>query len=177
MTQLLCQFEKAEAQRARIQNAARALSEAQWRWSSGADEWSAAQIVEHLMLSDATIGKVVENPKPPRALFRLIPARWRLRLVIQAFGRDIRLPLPSPDVEPKGSISASELCNCWEESQLELRSVLTNVTENTKQQASFFHPVIGPMTATQMMDLNIAHRAYHERQMQRLIGLVQFPKF
>lgn len=102
-------------------------------------------------------------------MFRVLPRA----LVLRAFGRDAVLPLPSPAVEPSGDVPLPTLLSRWEASRAEMRRVLASLQ---RDEVRYSHPVLGPLTATQMLDLARAHTAYHARQMETLQHEAVFPR-
>ena len=82
------------------------------------------------------------------------------------------LPLPSPDIEPRGDVPLPELLKRWEAARAEMRGVLETLQGDEPR---YSHPVLGPLTAVQMLELGETHTAYHTRQMERFQREVTFP--
>ncbi len=141
------------------------LTDKQLTARAGAETWSVQQIVEHLVLSDETVGYAQDagTIPPEAALFRILPRAVRRALVLAAFKRNAVLPLPSPAIEPLGNVPLPELLERWERARTELKGVLETVGTETR----WFHPIVGPLTALQLLTLAEVHTAYHMRQMER----------
>jgi hypothetical protein len=168
-------FDAVEQQREFLQSRVLPLSDSQLIWKSSADEWSVRQIVEHLVLSEETVGRareaaLVGNEAP---MFRVLPRSLRRALILGALRRGTVLPLPSPDIEPKGETPLPALMTRWQAARTELRQVLSTTQGNEKR---YFHPVLGPLTVIQMLELCETHTAYHTRQLQSLQRSAAFPK-
>lgn len=168
-------FDSIERQRAALGGSALALDAAQLNWSPDADTWSVRQIVEHLVLSDETVGRakdagVVESEA---RMFRILPRASRRVLVLSAFRRDTALPLPSPAVEPRGDVPLPGLLARWEGIRTEMRLALDPLRGDEPR---YSHPVLGPLTAGQMLELGRAHTAYHARQIEKLRRDPAFPQ-
>lgn len=162
---LQSRFARYEEQRAVIEGRVCVCSDVQLRAAPGAAAWSALQIVEHLVLSDETIGRT-QAATPPEA-YRFLPRSLKRALILAALNRNIRLPLPSPDLEPRGEASLSELLQRWDTARRGLCASLEDV--KSAQETPFAHPVSGLLTAMQLLDLGLAHAAYHGRQMEQLL--------
>lgn len=167
-------FEIVEQQRLGLQREISSLSNPQLTFKPSADVWSIQQIVEHLVLSDETLGQVpdvgvVRNEAP---MFRILPRAVRRALVLAAFSRDAALPLPSPDVEPTGIVPLKDLWERWAVSRAKMWSALETLGENEMR---YSHPVLGPLTAGQMLKLAQVHTAYHARQIKKLREVMGFP--
>lgn len=175
LPELQRRFDAVERQRTELLRQADALNDAQWSWTPGANVWSVGQIIEHLVLSDETVGRAqdagaVQNED---AMFRVLPRFVRRALILKAFRRDMVLPLPSKAIEPRGSVSLSELRSRWDTARREMRRVLDTLRHD---ETRYSHPVLGPLTATQMLDLEQTHTDYHTRQMQALQRNASFPR-
>jgi hypothetical protein len=133
------------------------------------------QIVHHLVLSDETLGRA-QDPEAIQAeapLFRVLPRAWRRALILGALKRGVALPLPSPAVEPRGDMPLSELLSRWARARREMRRVLDSLQGDEPRYA---HPVPGPLTGAQMLELGETHTAYHTRQIEALQRDAAFPR-
>ena len=167
-------FDAIEVQRAHFQNTALALDDGPLNRSLGPGVWSVRQIIEHLILSDESVGRAQDAGavQAEALMFRVLPRALRRALVLRAFSRDVVLPLPSPAVEPSGDVPLPALLSRWEASRAEMRRVLDSLQ---RDEARYSHPVLGPLNAAQMLDLARAHTAYHARQMEALQHEAAFP--
>lgn len=168
-------FDAVERQRVDLQTSVLDLSAAQLNWKPDAKTWSAAQIIQHLALSEETVGRAqpADKIKNEAPLFRVLPRALRRALILRAMNRDTVLPLPSPDLEPGGEAPLSEWLQRWETARMESRRVLETLRPDDKR---YSHPVLGPLNAAQMLDLNFTHTAYHTRQMETLRHSQLFPR-
>ena len=167
-------FDALEGQRISLQHSVRALSDAQRDWTPDAAAWSVGQTIQHLVLSDETLGQAQDPAavKLEAPMFRVLPRAWRRALILGALKRDVVLPLPSPAVEPRGTVPLPELLRRWETARAAMRLALDTMPENDRR---YSHPVLGPLTAAQMLELNESHAAYHTRQIEALQRDPAFP--
>lgn len=175
LPQLQRRFDTIEGQRADLQSLALALSDAQVNWTPNAATWSVGQIIHHLVLSDETLGRA-QDPEAVQAeapLFRVLPRAWRRALILSALNRDTALPLPSPAVEPRRDVPLSKLLSRWARTRREMRRVLDTLPGDEPR---YSHPVLGPLTAAQMLELEETHTAYHTRQIEALQRSPGFPQ-
>lgn len=164
--EIQAQFEAIEQQRRAIETRACAFSDAQLNEKTeGA--WSVVQITEHLVLNDEAVGQAQETPTAEDAIFRVLPRAARRALVLAAFKRDKTLPLPSPGLESSGTVPLPALLERWEQSRLSMHTALEAARGN---KPGWSHPVLGPLTALQVLTLPEVHTAYHTRQMERLLN-------
>jgi len=175
LPELQRRFEAIEHQRAALENNALALTADQVNWTPGVGVWSVGQIIHHLVLSDETLGRAQdpEAVKPEAPMFRVLPRAWRRALILMAFNRNVVLPLPSPAVEPRRDVALSKLLSRWARARREMRRILDTLPGDEPRYA---HPVLGPLTAAQMLELGETHTAYHTRQIEALQRDPAFPR-
>ncbi len=175
LPELQRRFEAIERQRATLESSILALTAAQVNWTPSAAVWSVGQIVHHLVLSDETLGRAqdAEAVKAEVPMFRVLPRAWRRALILSALKRGVVLPLPSPAVEPRGDVPLSKLLSRWARARREMRRVLDTLEADEPR---YSHPVLGPLTAAQMLELAQTHTAYHTRQMEALQRDPAFPR-
>lgn len=115
------------------------------------------------MLSDQAAGCARDAdtvPAEPLPL-RILPRGVRRVLVLRAFQRTLTLPLPSLDVEPRESVSLPLLLERWHAVRAEMGRVLNTVRAD---QPRYLHPILGLLTAGQMLAMELAQTAYHARR-------------
>jgi hypothetical protein len=168
-------FQAIETQRADIQRDLLDLGEAPLNWSPGPEVWSLRQIVEHLVLGDEEIGRTYAPGAVPTEapMFRVLPRAWRRALVLRALRRGDALPLASPAMDPRGDLPLAALLPRWEAARRAMRADMESLRDDGRR---WFHPVLGPLTITQVLELGQTHTAYHMRQMAALRRDPAFPR-
>ncbi len=159
-------FEAIEAQRATLTSKALALSDEALTKKPTPEAWSVRQVVEHLVIADETVGQRWPSDKAAPDPLRLLPRSWRTALIEGAFRRNLTLPLPSPEMEPRGDAPLPALLERWAASRAEMRWVLEALGAGDD---AYAHAILGPLTASQMLSLAQVHTEYHTRQIDRLI--------
>jgi len=160
-------FALIEKQRAELRGVLLDLGEQVLNRRPGPRGWTVLQIVQHLVLSDDTLGQArdevaaIVEPLP----FRIIPRSIRRAMVLGALRRDISLPLPSKEVDPVDDVELPRLLTRWDGARERMSLVLDRTGETEERYA---HPVLGPLSAIQMLELDHVHVAYHGRQIQAL---------
>ena len=167
-------FDTIERQRTEIEAAVSALSDAQREWRTAEGEWSARDVLEHLVLSDEAVGRVraleaMEIVPPP---VRLLPPAVRRRMILGALRRNVRLPLPSPGIAPGSGESLAVLLERWATVRDAMREELAR---SRKGDAPYSHPILGALTAEGMLELDEAHLGYHARQIATIRRSPGFP--
>ncbi|MBC8102990.1 MAG: DinB family protein [Cytophagales bacterium] len=169
-----------EQQRTALQSTVLALSDAQLDWTPPAatDAWSIRQIAEHLVLSDESVGcaRDPQTIEPEAPMFRILPRAWRRALILWALRRGTVLPLPSPDLAPRGTVPLPDLLSRWEAARGQMRRFLETLPPRRASPLCYAHPVTGPLTPVQMLELGETHTAYHTRQIETLRRDPAFPR-
>jgi hypothetical protein len=81
--------------------------------------------------------------------------------------------VPSPRYLPRGQSSLPDLRRDWDEMQQWLRSYVERLDRGDPAKAVFGHPIAGPMTMQQVLDMGKLHLATHTRQIRRLESLTK----
>ncbi len=167
-------FDQIEHQQCEINENLLMLSEAQLTWKPKASAWSIRQIVEHLMLCAEIFGHAEKGvpAKPEAMMFRIIPPRWRFAMALSALKHNVVLPFPSPVLEPQGNERLSDLLFRWGMAHSAMEHDLSMLYGD---ESRYSHPVLGSLSAAQMLELGCVHTAYHVRQMEALQRDPAFP--
>ncbi len=129
-------------------------------------KWSILEIVEHLVLAERSVFAPAFRPGPLPALerrlshhLRFFAVRWTLRL-------HIPVPVPARELEPHGQLSLVELGRQWEQDLGALRCRAENLAAPLLAAPLFEHPVAGPLTFEQALELSRIHFDGHLRQIR-----------
>ncbi len=162
-------FEKLEDQRHTLLKEIAGLNEHQMSWKSAPNVWNVLQIVEHLVLCDERLG-VAKSPEeigPVRPVFKVLPRGLRISLLNYALNHNAKLPLPSSAIDPHGAITMATLLERWETVRLQTRCELSSMSLSDKR---YYHPILGAALATEMLNLDAVHIAYHARQISAVVA-------
>lgn len=165
-------FEQLEQATNRLLASAAVLGE-QAHQSPGPGQWSAAQVVQHLVVAETGIGLYMEKKvlqadglqKGGVGSFlksRLL--RVLLRLPFTRFKAPASLTKLTPETVPP----LAELRAEWEASRRRLERTLNEYPGKLMDRAIFKHPRSGMLTITQTMDFMLDHILHHQKQMERI---------
>jgi hypothetical protein len=70
-------------------------------------------------------------------------------------------------MEPQGRSSLSELHRQWDENHRWLRSFIEELPAEDLDRSVFCHPVAGPLTLAQSIQMDRLHLNTHQRQIRR----------
>lgn len=166
---LLRHFEATEAQRREVISLLDAVSESQREWKERPINWSPLQIAEHLILSYETVGsrEWAQARREASGTPRAHPVL--LQLVLWAMRCNIALPLPSPAVDPTGAQTWPQLQERWGKASSSMRDSLQAPRAARRANRPFAHPIVGALSAREMLLLNEVHNAYHLRQLKAVL--------
>src|SRR5690606_10590591 len=132
--------------------------------------WSAAQIIEHLSLTEEGMGKICSM-----LLRASTPAEGRAADYSEGFLEraekldKIKVKTP-PTGEPTGTIPAAESLKQMDANRAKLETKRHRFTENDPCSATFPHPYLGDMTALEWLALIGLHEKRHLRQLKELLA-------
>ena len=136
-------------------------------------KWSILEIVEHLVVGDREVLQGLPKPSALVDRHRRLRDRVGYRMVMFVLACHIPAKVPSPRYLPQGQSSLPDLRRDWDEMQQWLRSYVERLDRGDPATAVFGHPIAGPMTMQQVLDMGKLHLATHTRQIRRLESLTK----
>ena len=144
------------------------LNADQLRRKPGPDNWSLLEIVQHMVLSEREVLQDLPESKELTDRKRGLRARLSYAVVLAVLRWNIPAPVPSDGMVPDGNTPLSELRHQWEKNLSWLRDYLDTLRPEDLQRAVFRHPIAGPMTVAQTIDMAKLHFDVHSRQISKL---------
>lgn len=141
--------------------------------SPGPGQWSAAQVVQHLLVSETGIGQYIDRKlRDPdtlresdiKAFIRSRLLRLALRLPFTRF----KVPRYLAELTPTEVPPLPELRTQWEATRRQLERLLNEYPSKLLSRAIFKHPRSGMLTIHQTLDFMLDHVLHHQKQMERI---------
>ena len=166
-------FEQLDRATARLLASADALGADATR-APAAGQWSAAQVVHHLLYIEGNIVRYVEKKLAAAEALPKVGLLTRLR------ARVVRLLLRLPGFKykaPRGVATATDAGNLpplpelratWEASRRQLERLLNSFPSQQLNRAIFPHPRSGNITIYQVMEFLLDHVLHHQQQLGRI---------
>ena len=163
-------FSDLENRRQTILHLLDAIPPAHLTHKAGPDRWSVVEVIQHLVIVEQQIMKQAEStPTPTPAGTEPQPySRERLEMVLEILETDVAVDVPAASMAPDGRISLATLLDQWAETRLRLERFLRKMPADRYEELLFSHPIAGPLSVVDMLDLADVHLGYHLRQIQRL---------
>ena len=135
------------------------------------EEWSVAEILEHLMIVERGVAKLVAlklaemqtQSEPPREAPDAMPAA--MSKLTRLGDRSIRLSAPER-VVPRGELSAEEALSALLETRSALLDQLRAADGYALSQASHPHPFFGPLDLYEWVYMTGGHELRHAAQIR-----------
>ncbi|MBO0356699.1 DinB family protein [Hymenobacter sp. BT186] len=141
--------------------------------SPGAGQWSAAQVVHHLLISETGINHYID--KKLRSTEELqkagLPHKLKsmlLRVLLRLPGIKFKAPPKLKALTPEQMPPLPELRHEWESVRRSLEQILNEYPGNLLNRAIFKHPRSGMLTIYQTLDFMLDHILHHQRQLNRI---------
>jgi DinB family protein len=136
-------------------------------------KWSILEIVEHLVVGDREVLQGLPDPSALVERRRGLRDRVGYRMVMFVLACHIPAKVPSPRYLPQGQSSLPDLRRHWDAMQQWLRSYVEPLDRGDPAKAVFGHPIAGPLTMQEVLDMGKLHLATHTRQIRRLEDLTK----
>lgn len=146
--------------------------------SPGPEQWSAAQVVQHLLISETGINQYIEKKILAAEglqhagvghFLRSRLLRVLLRVPFLRFQTPAYLAAKTPVTAPP----LPQLRQEWASIRRQLERILNEYPDNLMRRAIFKHPRSGMLTIAQTLDFMLDHVLHHQRQMARITKAVQ----
>ena len=137
------------------------------------DTWSIREIVEHLVLAERDVLKNLPEASQLHARERTAMHHLLYGVVIFVLRFGIPVPVPAPAMLPSGNRPLGELRRMWDENHEWLRMYVADLDREGRRRAVFRHPIAGPLTAGDAVQMLDVHLHTHTRQIRRLERLLQ----
>lgn len=170
-------FEQLERATARLLHAAEALGD-KTHQAPGPGQWSAAQVVHHLVAAETGIGQYIDKKLLQteelekaglRHTLKSLLLRALLRLPFIKFEAPARVKALTTDTVPP----LPELQREWAAARRRLEQTLNEYPSQLLNRAIFKHPRSGMLTIYQTLDFMLDHVLHHQRQLERIAKVVQ----
>ena len=132
-----------------------------------ADKWCLLEIAEHLAVAEREILGGLPDPSTLIARRRRIQNRLMFQIVMVVLKLSIPVKMPSPNMAPSGTRSLAEVRAFWDENQRWIRAYARSL-QASGDPPVFIHPVAGPMSLRQTVEMGGVHLGTHLKQVRRL---------
>ena len=160
-------FESLQRRKADLIARVAALDPAERTAAPARGEWSPLQIVQHLLHVEG-LSAGPEVALPPDSAARPRPGTGMLAKLLAASMR-AAIRLPSPDaiaLPPDDGADLDALDARWGARREDLRARLEAVKDPDRMFAR--HPIAGPLSARQVLDLCDSHLVYHQKRFPKV---------
>jgi uncharacterized damage-inducible protein DinB len=134
------------------------------------DEWSLAEVIEHLIIAERNFTPGFEAAKESKSSDPF-PAQMKRKVVMFVLSNGIKVPTPNDRVIPKGEDSLDKLLPEWDGLRERMRATLASRNQNELGLVAFNHPRAGDLTFTEALDFLNAHFIYHRKRAIKVLGI------
>ena len=164
-----------EDTRGKILSRVAGLSDEQWRFRTDPDRWSAAEIVEHLYLTEGAFSKTVADllagkPNPEWAKLTA-GADEKVTKMVPDRSNPVKAP---PFAVPQGKMSRGEVVGKY----LEMRAKMIGFAKDRSKPLKSYvqESPLGPLHAAQWIRFTAMHNGRHLKQLEEVLAHSGFPK-
>lgn len=164
------QLQRIEALRDALLAEVAAASETKRRHRPTPDAWSAIEVLEHLVLAERVVLGPSAQWRDRAGASRSLRDRVRFYMVRLVLQQRIKVRTPSEQMRPSGRASFEQLRTAWVAQQEALREFVLSLDAAGARRAIFHHPIAGPLTVPQALQLLEVHLRGHAAQVHRLLS-------
>ncbi|WP_375435206.1 DinB family protein [uncultured Hymenobacter sp.] len=170
-------FEQLEHATNQLFEAAEALGE-QAHQVPAPGQWSAAQVVHHLLVSETGINQYIDKKLRSSAELQKAGLSHHLkslllRVLLRVPGFKFKAPARLKELTPDQVPPLSQLRQEWDAVRRHLEQILSEYPDKLLSHAIFKHPRSGMLTIYQTLDFMLDHILHHQRQVERISRAVQ----
>jgi hypothetical protein len=132
--------------------------------------WSPNQVVEHLVAAERFVLRSLFHEGDRKSRPRSLKNRILHRVVVWILRSPIPVKVPVEGMDPTGGRQLSDLVPEWRETHGLLRDFLENASPADMESACFMHPVAGPLTPGNAVEMMGTHLDRHAGQIRRRLG-------
>jgi uncharacterized damage-inducible protein DinB len=141
----------------------------QLNFKPGEDEWSMAQVIKHLVMTETQILHYVQKRMEKGGLYDANLKSWmRYMLVIMALRYRKKIKAPKQVASPPSELNAAQVKREWEELRLQWRKTLDIMPAELTGKNIFRHPLAGDMSIGHTLGFMSEHVRHHVAQMRRI---------
>lgn len=129
--------------------------------SPGSSQWSPIGILEHLIRAERSI--FANMPAPDQCIHTppTLMNRFNRLGIICILKYRVPIPVPAEEMNPQGTTTLDALAEKWGDHMAWLRQFVNGTPPDSINRACFNHPVAGPLTLAQALEMALLHVGYH----------------
>lgn len=164
--------------RAGLMKSVEGMSATQWTWKPAPDRWSASEVAEHLLLTEAMVMGLVNDQvlkSPPQPEMRPVIAYKDGAVRTKLLDRSWKAQAPEP-AQPKGAYPDEGV---WSKAMNEARASTIKWVKSTKDDLRGHvapHPAFGPLDAYQWALVLPYHMQRHTMQIEEVKKAPGYPE-
>jgi uncharacterized damage-inducible protein DinB len=136
------------------------------------EEWSVAQVLEHLHLVERAVASQIRH-----GMYEESDRPFDPRPVERTLDRTIKVKVPNPALEPKNEVQElSELTEKLARSREQLEESLAGFTLDELERKAFGHPAFGMLSLKQWVDFLLFHEQRHLEQIREIKERLKIPQ-
>ncbi|HEX8425615.1 DinB family protein [Hymenobacter sp.] len=141
-------------------------------------QWSAAQVIHHLLVSETSINQYIEkklrnSEELQKAGLSHQLKSMLLRVLLRVPGFKFKAPARLKELTPDQVPALAQLRQEWDSVRRHLEQILNEYPDKLLSHAIFKHPRSGMLTIYQTLDFMVDHILHHQRQVERISKALQ----
>lgn len=152
------------------------LDEEQLHFRSSPSAWSVIQVVDHVGRAESGCVRSMRRCAGQLSARRSLRYTLGFKLLELVFRFGIRVKNPVPEAEPQLDPQPVEVLTTWDRTREDLHEFLDRLPEEGLGWGAIHHPLAGPFTVEECLQLLQRHLRHHSRQLERIRQEPGFPR-
>jgi hypothetical protein len=162
-------FQKLETSRLTILSLTEGFSEQQLNFKPSPQEWSMAQVIKHLVMTETQILQYVQRRMEKGGLYDADFKSWmRYMLVKLALRYRKKIKAPKQVAQPPDQLNPSQVKQEWEQLRQQWQKTLAGLPPEMVGKNVFRHPLAGDMSIGHTLGFMEEHVRHHMAQIRRI---------
>jgi uncharacterized damage-inducible protein DinB len=162
-------FQKLEYSRHALIALTKEYSDSQLTFKPGKDEWSMAQVMKHLVMTETQILQYIQRRMEKGGLHDANFRSWmRYMLVKLALRYRKKIKAPKQVTSPPQDLDPVHVKKEWEELRIQWKKTLERMPPELHKKNIFRHPLAGDMSISHTLGFMNEHVRHHMAQIRRI---------
>lgn len=166
---LVKRFQELEQARHKILSAAESYPPSQLFMKPAPGEWSIAQVIIHLSMTEMQILGYIQKRMSKGALQPATIRSWSRYMVVKlALRYRKKIKAPRQVISPPEEVAFAEAVKDWEQTRAKWQQALSQIPAQFMNKELFKHPLMGYITISQTLSFMTEHVLHHIAQIKRI---------
>ena len=169
MKNLLYQLEQQNKEKQVLLEYLHTVPKEKLEFKKSKNEWCVNDVIQHIVLGEKEVVGNYLSIKILKSYKKTFKNKILYYVVMLILRLKIPINIPTETLQPIQHLNFIELQQQWHESREQFRKHIENMHSSDLNKAFFIHPVCGPITTQQALNLSQYHYKIHLSQINKIL--------